>query len=102
MNRKLLMEQYGMEVELFKLILAYYKENGLEMTEKVVSKALETIKKKYTPNRAPQEKNPHMNFVGESKKRKKKESKEGAGGYDAPAYSMEPDHVHFKKVKNRF
>ena len=54
------------------------------------------------PGRAPQEKNPHMNFVGESKKRKKKESKEGAGGYDAPAYSMEPDHVHFKKVKNRF
>ena len=43
MNRKLLMEQYGMEVELFKLILAYYKENGLEMTEKVVSKALEKI-----------------------------------------------------------
>ena len=70
------MEQYGMEVELFKLILAYYKENGLDMTEKVVSKALETIKKKHTPNRAPQEKNPHMNFVGESKKRKKKESKE--------------------------
>jgi len=31
-----------------------------------------------------------------------RESKEGAGAYDAPAYSMEPDHVHFKKVKNRF
>lgn len=102
MNRKLLIEQYGNEVELFKLILAYYKENGLEMTEKVLAKSLDVIKKRDMPGRAPQEKNPHMNFVGESKKRKKKESKEGAGGYDAPAYSMEPDHVHFKKVKNRF
>ena len=102
MSRKLLMEQYGTEVELFKLILAYYKENGLEMTEKVLSKSLEIIKKREMPSRAPQEKNPHMNFVGESKKRKKKESKEGAGAYDAPSIAMEPDHVHFKKVKNRF
>ena len=33
---------------------------------------------------------------------KKEESKEGAGAYDAPAFPMEPDHVHFRKVRNRF
>jgi hypothetical protein len=30
--------------------------------------------------------------------KKKKESKEGAGGYDAPPFEMEPDHVHFKHI----
>ena len=24
------------------------------------------------------------------------------GAYDAPAFPMEPDHVHFRKVRNRF
>jgi Zn finger protein HypA/HybF involved in hydrogenase expression len=33
---------------------------------------------------------------------KKVESKEGAGAYDAPPFPMEPDHVHFKKIRNRF
>lgn len=30
----------------------------------------------------------------------KKENKEGAGGYQAPAFQMEPDHVTFKKNYN--
>jgi DNA-directed RNA polymerase subunit RPC12/RpoP len=33
---------------------------------------------------------------------KKIESKEGVGAYDAPSFSMEPDHVHFKHTRNRF
>lgn len=32
--------------------------------------------------------------------KKKKESKEGVGGYAAPAFEMEPDHVHFKHQYN--
>jgi hypothetical protein len=32
--------------------------------------------------------------------KKKKESKEGVGGYAAPAFEMEPDHVHFKHLYN--
>jgi REP element-mobilizing transposase RayT len=32
--------------------------------------------------------------------KKKKESKEGVGGYAAPAFEMEPDHVHFKHSYN--
>jgi DNA-binding ferritin-like protein (Dps family) len=33
-------------------------------------------------------------------KKKKKESKEGVGGYAAPAFEMKPDHVHFKHLYN--
>ena len=33
-------------------------------------------------------------------KKKKKESKEGVGGYTAPAFEMKPDHVHFKHLYN--
>ena len=32
--------------------------------------------------------------------KKKKETKEGVGGYAAPAFEMEPDHVHFKHQYN--
>ena len=32
--------------------------------------------------------------------KKKKESKEGFGGYAAPAFEMEPDHTHFKHQYN--
>ena len=131
-NKKILKEQYGDEVDLFKLAVSYYKKNGIEMTKKVLSKIIDTLEKRETPNRAPKDINPGYHYIEESKKKavtcdncgwswdiepkdkhpylchqcghvnKKKENKEGVGAYDAPAYSMEPDHIHFKKVKNRF
>ena len=90
MPKKILLEQFSDEVDIFKLVSSYYNKNGLEMTKKVLNKIIETLEKRQTGHRAPKDKG----FYTESKK--KKESKEGAGAYDAPAYSMEPDHVHFK------
>lgn len=93
-NKKLILEQYSDEIDLFRLANSYYQKNGLEMTVKVLSKIIETLENRKKGHRAP-----HVESV---QKKKKKESKEGAGAYDAPAFSMEPDHVHFKKTKNRF
>ena len=46
MGRKsIIVEQYGDEVELFKLASSYYKKNGKEMTVKVLEKILHTLSK---------------------------------------------------------
>ena len=53
MGRKsIIVEQYGDEVELFKLASSYYKKNGKEMTVKVLEKILQTISKRDEPHRA--------------------------------------------------
>jgi len=53
MGRKsIILEQYGDEVELFKLASSYYKKNGKEMTVKVLEKILHTISKRDEPHRA--------------------------------------------------
>jgi hypothetical protein len=53
MGRKsIILEQYGDEVELFKLASSYYKKNGKEMTVKVLEKILQTISKRDEPHRA--------------------------------------------------
>jgi hypothetical protein len=53
MERKsIILEQYGDEVELFKLASSYYKKNGKEMTVKVLEKILQTISKRDEPHRA--------------------------------------------------
>jgi hypothetical protein len=131
-RKKIITEQYSDEVDLFKLSLSYYKKNGMERTKKVLNKIMDTLEKRETPDRAPKDIFPGKLYIEEVKKKdvtcdncgwswdiepddkhpylchqcghvnKKSESKEGVGTYDAPAYSMEPDHVHFKKVKNRF
>ena len=36
----------------------------------------------------------------QNKSPKKREEKEGAGAYDAPAFEMDADHVHFKHQYN--
>lgn len=41
--------------------------------------------------------NSHLN---KSEDTHKEEETEGAGGYEAPAFEMEPDHVHFKHLYN--
>ena len=68
-NKKLLKEQYGDEVDLFKLAVSYYKKNGIEMTKKVLSKIIDTLEKRETPNRAPKDINPGYHYIGESKKK---------------------------------
>jgi hypothetical protein len=53
MGRKsIIIEQYGDEVELFKLASSYYKKNGKEMTVKVLEKILHTLSKRDEPHRA--------------------------------------------------
>jgi hypothetical protein len=53
MGRKsIIVEQYGDEVELFKLASSYYKKNGKEMTVKVLEKILQTLSKRDEPHRA--------------------------------------------------
>ena len=53
MGRKsIILEQYGDEVELFKLASSYYKKNGKEMTVKVLEKILQTLSKRDEPHRA--------------------------------------------------
>jgi hypothetical protein len=53
MGRKsIILEQYGDEVELFKLASSYYKKNGKEMTVKVLEKILHTLSKRDEPHRA--------------------------------------------------
>jgi hypothetical protein len=131
-RKKLITEQYSDEVDLFKMAASYYKKHGMERPKKVLNKIMDTLEKRETPDRAPKDIFPGKHYIEEVKKKdvtcdncgwswdikpedkhpylchqcghvnKKSESKEGAGAYDAPAYSMEPDHVHFKKVKNRF
>jgi hypothetical protein len=57
-NNRIIKEQFSDEIDLFKMISSYYDKNGIEMTEKVLSKALETIKNRITGQRAPKEKIP--------------------------------------------
>jgi hypothetical protein len=57
-NNRIIKEQFSDEIDLFKMISSYYDKNGIEMTEKVLSKALETIKNRITGHRAPKEKTP--------------------------------------------
>jgi hypothetical protein len=51
-RESIILEQYGDEVELFKLASSYYKKNGKEMTVKVLEKILHTISKRDEPHRA--------------------------------------------------
>ena len=51
-RESIILEQYGDEVELFKLASSYYKKNGKEMTVKVLEKILHTLSKRDEPHRA--------------------------------------------------
>ena len=59
MGKKIILEQYSDEVEMFKLASDYYKKNGLEMTVKVLNKIISTLEKRETPTRAPKD-NAHL------------------------------------------
>lgn len=105
LRKKLITEEYSDEVDLFKLAASYYKKHGMERTKKVLIKIMDTLDKRETPTRAPKDVFPGKHYIEELKKKdinKKTESKEGGGAYDAPAFPMKPDHVHFKNVKKRF
>jgi len=70
MGKKMILEQYSDEVEMFKLASDYYKKNGLEMTVKVLSKIISTLEKRETPTRAPKD-NAHLySHLTERKKNK--------------------------------
>ena len=55
-NNRLIKEQFSDEIDLFRMIVDYNNKNGFEMTEKVLSKALETLKNRIKVHRAPIEK----------------------------------------------
>ena len=68
MGRKsIIIEQYGDEVELFKLASSYYKKNGKEMTVKVLEKILHTLSKRDEPHRAKSQEFPPSLHLQEQK-----------------------------------
>ena len=69
-NNRLIKEQFSDEIDLFRMIVDYNNRNGFEMTEKVLSKALETLKNRIKGHRAPIEKIPPGFKLHEKRKRR--------------------------------
>jgi len=69
--------------------------DGHHRAQKAVRHKLKTIKAKLIPiNSLPKNIKKVFNHLG------KQEEKEGVGAYAAPAFEMEPDHLHFKHQYN--
>jgi len=69
--------------------------DGHHRAQKAVRHKLKTIKAKLIPiNSLPKDIKKVFNHLG------KQEEKEGVGAYAAPAFEMEPDHLHFKHQYN--
>jgi hypothetical protein len=69
-RKKLITEQYSDEVDLFKLVASYYKKNGIEQTKKVLTKIVETLEKRESPDRAPKDIHPGKHYIEEVKKKR--------------------------------
>ena len=75
-----------------------YKEGG-ELGEGLLSRTVSCSNCGWSWNIEPKDKHPYLcHQCGHENT--KRETDEGAGPYDAPAYQMEPDHVHFKHQYN--
>ena len=69
--------------------------DGHHRAQKAVRKGLETIKAKIIPiNSLPKDIRKVFSHMG------KQEETEGVGPYNAPAFEMKPDHIHFKHQYN--
>lgn len=69
-NNRLIKEQFSDEIDLFRMIVDYNNKNGIEMTETVLLKALETLKNRTKGHRAPKEKIPPGFQLHEKRRRR--------------------------------